>query len=266
MSVHNFILGCIKYERCGLPTWIYMGLALRLWFVHLVQCKGPRMNQITSKWIRCWFTLARTVCTAMIDQIIITSHKGSYCLMYLNADLISGTGAPKSVCTGYGVIKARNKFLLRICNTLVHPYLTTRERSRVHVCFPCSVQITRSWSLGHSCLFLAIVHFVFISFSMWFPRALVWCESHGLESLSKLSRYWLVNNQMHWCYHNRTYSGDALSASNITEVKTSPHSAFLFRPPDAIVSIQTARCMYHIECQVDKLTWPWYGNSDSSVL
>ena len=185
--------------------------------------------------------------------------------MYLNADLISGTGAAEwARVRGTGSSKHEANSYYEFVTRLSIRALRLVNVPEFTSVFHALIQITSTWSLGHSCSFPVIVHFVAIIFFMWFPRALVWCARHGLESLLMLSRYWpgIITTGLLSLY----VSGDALSASNITEVKTSPHSAFLFRPQDAILSIQTARCMYHIECQVDEVTRPWYGNSDSGVL
>ena len=192
MSVHNLILSCIECERCGLLTGTYMGLALRLWFVHLVQCEGPRMNRTTSRWLRYWFTLAETVYTAMTDRIIISSQVIKVLLFNVSErrSYQRDRRCWVSACPWYGVIKAWGKFLLRICNTLVHPYPTIREHSRVHVRFPWSIRITSTWSLGHSCFIPGYCSLRCHNFFMWFPRALVWCAHQGLESLLTLSRYW----------------------------------------------------------------------------
>ena len=175
-----------------------MGLALRLWFVHLVQCKGPRMNQTTSKWIRCWFTLARTVhSNDCPNNYIITSHKGSYCLMYLNADLISWTGTAEwARVRGTGSSKHEANSYYEFVTRLSIPTLRLVNVPEFTSVFPALFRllVPGHWVIRVYSRLLNFFHVISKSISVICP-----------SRLSRLSRYWPVNNQMHRCYHDITY-------------------------------------------------------------
>ena len=185
--------------------------------------------------------------------------------MYLNADLISGTGAAEwARVRGTGSSKHEANSYYEFATRLSIRTLRLVNVPEFTSVFHTLIQITSTWSLGHSRLFPAVVHFVVIScfFHVISKSIRVMCPSRAWKFVEAEPVLTRQQSDAPVLY----VLGDALSASNITEVKISPHNAFLFRPQDAMESIQTARFMYHLECRVDKLTWPWYGNSDSGVL
>ena len=114
--------------------------------------------------------------------------------MYLNADLISWTGAAEwALVRGTGSSKHEANSYYEFVTRLSIRTLRLVDVPEFTSVFHALIQITSTWSLGHSCLFPAIVHFVAIIFYVISKSISVMCPSRAwkfVEAEPVLTRYY----------------------------------------------------------------------------